>query len=235
MPNHKQVVLAILIGGVLGLGVIGVSLFQQLSCEGQFVNVNFAPSAEQEIQGERVIGQSFVAPRDRLNRIDLLLQSYQRLNTHEVTLRLFEISAGSETPFAGTELFQTSFNAATVSNEAWRRFDLPEIADSAGKTFLVRLESPASEPGNAITIGGIDKDAYPAGSAYLGPVAVPGDLAFRACFQMSAGEKLQTLGGQITQNRPGVWSYPVFYLFTFVVYGGLLGGLFWLLAKLALR
>jgi hypothetical protein len=182
-----------------------------------------------------VIGQSFVAPRDRLNRLDLLLQTYRRPNTHEVTLRLFESAEDAQTPFAGTELFQTSFNAAMVSNEAWRRFDIPEVANSAGKTFLVRLESPASEPGNAITIGGIDKDAYPAGSAYLGPVAVPADIAFRVCFQMSAGEKLQTLGDHLTRHRPGVWGDSTFNLFTFVINGGLVGGLVWLLARFAIR
>jgi len=235
MFSRKLFVIFILMGGLMGLGAVGFSFFNQLGCEGQFVNVNFSPAPEQEIFGERVIGQSFVAPYDRLNRIDLLLQTYGRRNTHEVTLHLLDISDTPDTPLQGRDLFSTSLNAGDVSDGSWRSFVIPEITDSANKHFFILLTSPTSEPGDAITIGGIDKDAYPAGSTFLGPVAVPADIAFRACFQMSSLEKLQTLSDQLTQNRPSVWSESTFYLLIFIVYGILLGTLLVGLTRFVLR
>lgn len=234
MFSRKFFVSFILIGGLVGLGAIGLSFLNQLGCEGQFVNVNFSPAPEQEILGERVIGQSFVAPYDRLSQIDLLLQTYGRRNTHEVTFHLLDISNAPDTPLQGIELFKSSINAGEVSDGSWHSFVIPEITDSAGKHFFVLLESPTSQAGDAITIGGIDKDAYPAGSTFLGPVAVPADIAFRACFQMRPLEKLHTFAGQLTQNRPGVWGESTFYLLIFIVYGILLGVLLWRLARFVL-
>jgi hypothetical protein len=217
-----------------GLIAIGVSFFNQLACEGQPINNNVSPTFSQQIMGEQILSQSFVAPRADLNRIDILFQTYQRQNTHDVTLRLLEAPSGADNPLQGVELFKATFNAADARDESWHTFRFAPIPDSAGKTYLITLQSPESVNGNAITVGGIERDVYRPGSAFLGPVPVPADISFRACFQMTIFEKLQVLAEQLTRNRPAVWADPLFYGAALLTYLLLLIGLFWRLSKLAL-
>lgn len=210
---------------------MGASMVNQLACEGQPVNNNVDPTPPQEIREEQIIGQTFVAPRDGLNRIDILLQTYGRRNIQDVTLRLLEVPTGQDNPLEGSEVFQTSFNASTVRDQAWRTFSFPPVASSTGKTYLITLDSPESSPGNAITIGGIERDLYVPGGAFLGAVPVAADITFRVCFQMTPAEKLQMLIGQLTQDRPGVWGNSGFYGLVLGVYVTLLIGVFWKLSS----
>lgn len=218
-----------------GLIAMGVSLFNQLACEGQPINNNVLPTFSQQIMGEQILSQSFIAPRPGLNRIDILFQTYQRQNTQDVTLRLLEVPGGVDNPLQGVELFKATFNATDVSDEIWRTFGFAPIPDSAEKTYLITLQSPESVNGNAITVGGIERDVYRPGSAFLGPVPVPADITFRACFQMTISEKLQVLAEQMTRNRPAIWADPIFYGVALMAYLLLLIGFFWRLSKLALR
>jgi hypothetical protein len=234
MAVQKLSVYSIYSLGLAGLLAIGISFFNQLACEGQLVNVNLSPSEQQQIWGDQIVGQSFIAPRNHLNRVDLFFQTYGRKNSRDVTLRLLEISAGAENILQGPEIFSITFNAAMVRDQSWRTFTFPEVANSAGKSYLIILQSPRAVPGDAITVGGIDKDIYGPGSAFLGSVQIPADINFRACFQMTALEKLRVLSNQITRYRPSWWGDSIFYIICLVIYSLLLVILFWRLAKFVL-
>ncbi len=224
----RAVVIALLLLLALaGLAATGLSALNQLACEGQPIINNEAPTADQQIWGEAIIGQDFVAPRDGLNRIDLILQTYGRRNTHDVTLRLLAVPPDIDHPLHSPEIFRATFNASTVRDRAWRSFSLPPIPDSGGKTYLITLQSPQSEPGNAITVGGIERDLYQPGGAYFGPVPVQADIAFRTCYRISTAQKLQLLARQITAHRPGPWGHTGFYLLLLVIYALLLAGFLW--------
>ena len=220
-------ILVLILAGLVG--ILG-STFDQLGCEGQLLNNSSGPTFEQEIREERIIGQSFIAPRAGLNRIDLLLQTYGRSNSGDVFVRLLEVPPGLTNPLEGREIFSSAFNAATVQDRAWRTFTFPPLAGSAGQTYLIALASPGSAAGNAIAVGGIERDLYPPGGAFLGPAPVPADITFRACFDMTAGERWSVLAGQVTQGRPGPWGAAAFYLLQLLVYAGLLLGFLWRLA-----
>jgi hypothetical protein len=217
---------------LVGFLAIGVFAWPQLACEGQPINNNEAPTQAQQIRGELIIGQSFLAPRDDLNRIDIMVQTYRRRNTHDVTLRLLEVLEGAGNPLEGLEVYQTAFNASTVRDQAWLTFRLPQISDSGGKRYLIALQSPESDDGNAITVGGIEQNVYLPGSAFLGPTPVLADITFRTCYQLTTFEKLQVLTGQLTRQRPGVWGHGLFYGVSLLVYSLLLIGFFWKLTKL---
>ncbi len=233
-PLKKATIIMLLSLMLVGLITIGASFLNQLACEGQPINNNVAPTQAQQIWGERIIGQSFVAPRKGLNRIDILFQTYQRQNTHNVTLRLLEAPGDTNNPLEGLGIFKTSFNAATVGDQSWRSFILPPISDSKGKTYLIALQSPEAEDGNAITVGGIERDVYLPGSAFLGPTPVPADITFRSCYQMTTFEKLQVLSEQLTRSRPALWGNIVFYYLSLFAYALLLLGFFWKLIQWAL-
>jgi hypothetical protein len=228
MPLRRVLLISLFILSLVGLAAVVTSA--PLACEGQPVDTELHPVPGQQILGDRIISQSFVAPRNGLNRIDLFLQTYQRQNRQAVTVRLLEVPEGSPNPLQGTERFRATFNAATVTDQAWRSFTLAPIPDSAGKTYLIALESPESVDGDAITIGGIERDLYPRGTAFLGMMPVLADLSFRTCYQMPFSEKLQVLSEQITQNRPGLWENTTFYWLSFLFYGLVLIGFFWKLA-----
>ena len=222
--------------GLLILTAITLTLIiaagiNQLACEGQPINNNVEPTDAQQIWGEQAVGQTFVAPRPNLNRIDIFFQTYRRQNTHDVTFQLLEVTDATN-PHQGIERFKATFNAASVWDQSWRTFDFAPLPDSAGKTYLIRLESPESKEGDAITVGGIERDVYVRGSAYLGPTPLLADIAFRSCYQLTTLEKLQVLAGQITRNRPGWWGDIMFYGLILLIYGVLLGGLFWSLGRL---
>lgn len=230
MTPQRLSAIIILILTLTGFISIIISALDQTACEGQLINNNVSPTKDQQIWGQRLIGQSFVAPFNGLNRIDMLFQTYQRQNTHDVILRLVEVLPNID-PLQGVERFKTSINAATVSDQVWHKFLFTPIADSGGKTYLIALTSPESSDGNAITVGGMERDIYEPGSAFLGTAPVLADLTFRACFQMSAGEKLSHLTRQMAQSRPGVWGNTLWYWLIIALYLLLAGGLFWQLLR----
>ena len=234
VPLKRLAISLLILFTLVGLIVIIRSSINQLACEGQPINNNVDPTPAQQIFGERMIGQSFVAPRDRLNRVDIFFQTYHRANTQPVILRLLDVPPDTDNPFHGSEIFHATFSAAHVADQSWHTFNFPTQPDSAGKTYLITLQSPESEDGNAITVGGIERNSYLPGSAYSGFIPLTADITFRSCYQMTTIEKLQVLSAQITQNRPGVWGSPSFYWLNLVVYCLLLIGFFWLLIKWAL-
>ncbi len=215
-----------------GLTAIAISFFDQLACEGQLINNDVAPTTAQQIAGDRIIGQSLVASRHQLNRIDLLFQTYSRKNTHDVTLRLLAAPENGDNPLQGSVVYEVTFNAATVSDQRWRTFTFPPLPDSAGKTYFVALQSPESTDGNAITVGGIERDVYTAGSAFLGPIPVLADVTFRICYPLSINEKLSILGQQWVEHKPSLWGDIRFYILLLVLYALILLWVFVELIKL---
>ena len=214
-----------------GVIVIGRNSWNQLACEGQPINDGVPPTTAQQLFGERIISQSFIAPRDNLNRVDILFQTYQRQNTPEVFLRLLEVPDDTDNPLLGIEVYSMQFKAQTLRDQSWRTFTFPPIPASAGKTYLISLQSPQAQDGNAITVGGIQQNTYAPGSAFFGPTPVEADITFRSCYKMTAIEKLNILSNQVTKNRPGMWGYPAFYLMSFGIYLLLIIGFFWQLIK----
>ncbi len=219
---------------LIGLVKIGQSFFQQLACEGQPINDNVAPTEAQQIQGAVIIGQSFIAPRPDLNQIDILFQTYQRRNNQDVTLRLLDVSESPLTPLQGQDVRQITFNAAIVRDQSWQTFTFPPIANAKGKTYFILLQSPASSDGDAISVGGIERNVYLPGLAFAGGTPLSADIAFRTCYQMTSLEKLQVLSSQLTRNRPAMWGNTLFYGLLFILYGLLLIGFFWTLSRLRL-
>jgi hypothetical protein len=217
------------------LVAIGVSFVNQIACEGQPLNDNVVPTKSQQIWGDRVISQSFVAPRPGLNRIDILFETYGRQNQGEVTLRLLEVPEQRDNPLLGTERFRTAFDAGSLWDQSWRPFTFPSLANSAGKTYLISLSSAQSSDGNAITVGGIQENVYLPGTAYFGAVPVEADIAFRTCYQLTNLEKLGVLAAGLTRNKPTMWGDTVFYSLLLLLYALLLWGLFWQLTRLVLE
>ena len=173
---------------------------------------NASASDAVAIKDNFTIGQTFLAPKNGLHRIDVVLRTFNRHNTHDVT---FYLKQSPETPDI---IYQETFNASEVGNNQWHIFEFPPIPDSAGKTFFFYFASPDSVKGNAITVGGGEGDFYNDGTAYAGPLPTYGDLAFRTYYNLTTTEKLSILGQRLTEDKPSIWGDIRFYAVLLILY-----------------
>ena len=125
-----------------------------------------------EIYGRITMGQSFICPRNGLYRIDILLATYNRRNDRDA---IFHLRHEPEVD----DLVTIRFNASEVEDNAFFSFTFAPIPDSGGQEFYFFLESPDSEPGNAITVRGVTENVYPEGSSYRNHRRAGGEVAFR--------------------------------------------------------
>jgi hypothetical protein len=127
-----------------------------------------------EILPGETFGQAFVSHQPNLCRIDVLLATYCRTNTCDLTFRL---QAGFP---ASEEVTVITVKGVSVQDNKWYTFRFPPILDSKGRTYHFSLESANATPGNALTayrystseLGGCYEDGRPG----------DGSLAFRTYY-----------------------------------------------------
>ena len=182
-----------------------------------------------EIQGAFTVGQSFYSPYPGLYRIDVMLATYARPNSGQVTFSL--------TPGAGnkTRLATVQFDASQVKDNRLRSFEFPALDDSAGKTYAFYLEAPASRPGNAITAWTDSTNPYSEGMAYFGGRAVEGDLNFAAHFRPNPWQLAGIYLDRMARGKPGIWGSTAFYVVVVTVYLTAVGVFLAVLFRAALR
>lgn len=136
-----------------------------------------------EITGNVTVGQTFLAPYSNLHAIEILLATYNRVNTGGVVFHL------RSTPLSTVDLYSINMPVDKIKNNKFCLFSFDPIKDSKGRSFYFFIDSPNSTPGNAITIWYNKKDAYSDGQAYENGLPLSGDLAFRAHFFSSIHAK----------------------------------------------
>jgi len=134
-----------------------------------------------EIYGSRTVGQTFVSRVDGLNRVDVLLATYARRNTHPVTFHL------RSNPSSQSDIATLTIEAETVKDNTYRAFRFPPLTNSKGSPYYFFLESPSSTPGDAITIWHSPNDTYADGQVYIKGEPRDGDLAFKTYYSYGVG------------------------------------------------
>lgn len=137
-----------------------------------------------EIYGNISVSQSFIAPKDSLTRIDVLLATYDRNNTEAITFQLREEGSAEN-------IVAIKVNAEQIKDNEFYRFDFDLIPDSKGRSYIFTISSPDSTPGNAITIwfnyeGDGTPDAYRDGTCFINNDPFQGDLSFRTYHESSS-------------------------------------------------
>ncbi len=138
------------------------------------VGINFIPVREEKISftehttnaGELIsgtlVGQTFVAREDNLSAVAVKFATYSnRANSGSVEFHL------RRSINEGEDLRTATVSAEDLGDNQLHRFEFAPISDSAGGTFFFYLTSPASLPGNAVTVDLDTRDPYHEGSAYL--------------------------------------------------------------------
>ena len=205
---------------LLCLALIGLRTVSLLGHEGQLVNL-IHPGPATALAGGLQLGQTFVAPRADLNRVDVLLYGYYRRNTQLVIFHLRKVGAEKDE-------VAITFNAGEVWGWLWKRFEFPPLTDSAGESYYFFLESPASTPQDSITVGGVEGDLYPNGGGFINGQPAFADAAFGTYYaNVSLGEILSALTAAVTRAKPSFWGDIRFYALIGALYLLLVVGLMW--------
>ncbi|MGQ9502210.1 MAG: hypothetical protein ACUVSF_10750 [Anaerolineae bacterium] len=208
----------LLLLGFISLILIGLRAAWLLGSEGQFVNLVRPGPATALVRGVE-LGQTFVAPRAGLHRIDVLLYGYYRHNTQPVTFHLRKVGAGEDT-------VTITFSAGEVWGWHWKHFEFPPLSDSAGQSYYFFFESPTSTPQDSITLGGVEGDLYPYGTAVINGQPAFADASFVTHYtNVSTVEKLSALADKLTRAKPSLWGDVRFYVLLGVIYLLLVGRL----------
>lgn len=158
------------------------------------------------VWADDTVGQTFVSPYPGLYRIDVRLIPAAARTAHLVTFHL------RDDPGAVEDLYAERFEASEVVRTAYRSFEFPPIADSAGRTMAFVLSAPDAEPGRGISVRRSSEDTLPGGQAYLSGTAAPGDVVFRACYDPPLPYRLLLLLDRLVASRPGLWGDRTTYV-----------------------
>lgn len=115
-----------------------------------------------EIVSGRRVELHLVAGHGSFGGFDLLFGTYARTNTSRLQVSLLVEGAGG----ALEPVHDWSSPAAEIRNDRWRAFRCPPQADSLGRHYVIRVESPDAAPGDAVTIY-CDPEGAPAYRAYF--------------------------------------------------------------------
>ena len=209
----------------LALAFIGWQAGDTLLGDGQFVN-NIRPGPAISLANGMQLGQTFVAARAGLTRVDVLLFGYYRPNTQPVTFHLRLAGAKQD-------VFSTRFSADQVWGWRWMSFRFPAQQDSAGQTYYFFFESPTSTPEDTITLGGVEGDLYAPGTAVINGQPARADAAFKTYYAgVDLADALQAMSIRLVEGKPWVWGSLPFYFVLGVVYLLLVVGMGWYLTRL---
>jgi hypothetical protein len=145
---------------------------QRAKAEHMDINQDLYDGTVGEILPGKTFGQAFVSHQPNLCRIDVLLATYCRANTCDLTFRL---QVGFP---VGEEVAVINVRGASVQDNRWHPFCFPPLLDSKGRTYYFSLESANATSGNALTACR-SLGPYEFGRRYEDGRPRDGSLAFR--------------------------------------------------------
>jgi SAM-dependent methyltransferase len=126
-----------------------------------------------ELEQGRTIAQSFLCPSDNMSRIDVKMSNFGRVSSCHVVFRLSREDA-SQQEVATHRIF-----APHIIDEAWTFVPIPVQVESAGRRYVLTLESPDGAPGEAVTAMASDGTVYQDGQLSIDGEPAEGSLCFQ--------------------------------------------------------
>jgi len=209
--------------------LVGTTLVAVLGLVGVSKTISAVETAQPQastVVGELVKGtevcQTFVAEYSNLQTVWVRMGTYGRENTGPVIFRLNDSSEASE------EWVSLTIDASEVEDNVYHPFAFPPIQDASGRSFSFCLEAPEAEPGNAITVWGVEYDLYPEGRASLRGLGeqVVQDLTFRLEYEPTLRVRFEAFWERLAEGKPSGWGDRRFYLVLLALYLFLLYELF---------
>lgn len=160
------------------------------------------------IYGEGMLGQTFVAPKNGVGRIDLMLGTHGRENDRDVVFELRETQPDNKL------ITRTIFNASSVKNNLYRSFVFKRIKNSQRRTYYFLFLSPESTLENSICIWMNKRNIYKKGDFLFNHHPQRGDLIFRVYSRRPVFTELR----RIVRNYSGIFGNVTFLLLAIVFF-----------------
>jgi len=167
---------------------------------------NAVPS--HKIYDEHKIGQTFIAQRNNLTRIDVKFATYGRDNDKNIYFRLWE-----QTPIRKL-VEEIEINASELKDNSYKSFKLKPQRHSKGKTYAFIFSSPGSNPDNSISVWMNKINIYREGDCLLNDTPTHGDLIFRVYSKKTISSEL----GRIVRNYSGIFGSKLFLILSILFF-----------------
>ncbi len=168
------------------------------------------------------LGQTFVATRNGINKVDVTVSVEHPVDQGEVTFQIMEV------PWKQTREVTRPLTALPVGNVGdfrpgtvmarWYSFQFEPIPDSAGRQLYFSLESKELPVINSVSLLMFFHNEYPLGEAYINGEPANAHVVFRAYAEGHLVDLIGTLAGNLTKNRPGLLGNPLTYVWLGLVY-----------------
>ena len=159
-----------------------------------------------EIYGEKQIGQTFFCDKDEMDRIDVLLATYARINSGKIIFHLREKNENND-------IRTITIDAKYVKDTKYHQFIFEPIENSKNTSYEFYLTSPNSSPGNAVTIWSTQENSYDGGYATINDNPINGDLNFKVFHTFDTSEFLSTFFWRLSQDI----SFLIVYLSMIII------------------
>ena len=178
-----------------------------------------------EVNAANTIGQTLVASRNGLDRIELTVSAEKPISNAEIKFRIQEVpwkQSREVTRLVGSLPIgkASDFGPGTIT-QRWYSFEFDPIADSAGKQYYFTLEGKTLERPNSVGMLMFFHNGYPLGEAYINGNPVGGHVVFRSYTKGRVSDLIAVLAANATANMPGLAGAPFFYAAVGFLYAAL--------------
>ena len=154
------------------------------------------------------IGQTFIADKDYLSKIEVMLGTHGRENDKDVVFQLWEWVPEKNL------VVQKKFNASTVQNNRYKAVEFTPQKQSRKKGYLFLFSSPESSPNNSICAWMNEEDIYRNGNFMLKGQTQEGDLVFRVYFKRPIAAEL----GRMVSRYSGIFGNGLFLILSLIFF-----------------
>ena len=126
------------------------------------INLDYPDNADLTVTKDAPIEQHFVCRVDGLTRIECRLATHDRKIESPIQFRLFEIDSHDGSGSTNSRLvIEKELDGTLIRNNEWHAVDLDPIVDSAGKTYMLRIDTEERRADNSVAPWAIKSKAYP--------------------------------------------------------------------------
>lgn len=131
-----------------------------------------------ELISGRIFEQTFIAKGTKLIEVDLFLATFSRINHKIIQLEILDKKH--------EKIGIVKRSAIDILDNAWESFYFSDVKLQKGEKYILRLTSPESVAGNAITWWASAKASYKNGIATIDGIPQNSDFSFRIKFDKTA-------------------------------------------------
>jgi len=219
MTRMRAVVLALTVVWLAALALVVKTGIDRLSAPpwGNDAAGDLSPEAT----GSTQVGQAWTAPLPGLYRIEVSLQPPATGASRPLS---FHLRGGVD---ATSDLWTATLDPGQIASGSPYAFEFEPLRDSRGKPFYFYLESPESQPGEAVRVVYGPTSVLDGSSAYVNGQQVAGNLVFQTHYALRTRDKVDLLLERMAQGRPYLLGTKGFYVGLAVLYTLLLLLLIW--------